>query len=118
MSGNVRVKLVDTGLRRPSDDHPGDMLIVPSLEGYEGVEPGGLVAPDAVIEVPPEVAGEGPHWSPIPEGHHDPSGFFEYREGEFYDLGYGLLAQVERWELAETPKRTPRPAAPIEKSGE
>lgn len=70
-----------------------------------------LVEHGATIDVPAEVAGEGPRWRRLDgesDPHHpinDPYAAHEYREHaghpEVYDLGSGLLAQVGIWELVE-----------------
>lgn len=96
---NVRVRLVDPSLG------PDDARIVPVLADH-GLAT--LVARGSVIEVPAEVAGEGPSWREVPESHKDPSGFYDYRlhigeqtRTEYQHLGHGLLAQVGIWEPAD-----------------
>lgn len=109
MANMVRVRLIDPSL------NPDDRLVVPVLVGCAGVDDNGGVKPGAEITVPEEVAGEPGSWQPIPEGHFDPSGFFQYRSGprggnpEYYHLGYGLLAQATIWEAVDGNPGDPAP---------
>jgi hypothetical protein len=84
----------------------GGPRILPDLSG-SGVAD--VVQHGDVIDVPAELAGEGPRWRQVgkPEDdplhpNHDPFGFYDRREhaghAEVFDLGSGLLAQVDIWQ--------------------
>ena len=74
-----------------------------------------LVEHGGVVEVTPELAGEGPRWRRLIEDDpfhpgNDQQAAHQYREHaghlEVYDLGTGLLAQVGIWEPTDTPTRS------------
>lgn len=88
----------------------GGPRIVPALSTYGLPD---MVEHGQVIDASPELAGEAPRWRRVGEPDddtlhpvHDPSGFFDRREhaghAEVFDLGHGLLAQTDTWELVTT----------------
>jgi hypothetical protein len=88
---------------------PDDARVVPVLEnhGLDSYVPSG-----ATIDVPAEVAGVGPHWRAPKDGddlnYLRQVGFLTFEDDGsikgVYDLGRGLLAQVDAWGKAEAPE--------------
>jgi hypothetical protein len=103
----VQIRLIDTELgRHDPDANPPEIhaKIVPALEAI-GMDP--FVPNGSVIDVPEEVAGVRPHWRSPQDGDDlrylaDVGYLSHHGNGSVkgvYDLGRGLLAQTDVWEL-------------------